>query len=97
LKRRDEIGTEEYQKEQGEKADILKWLLDNYNDGRKKSFFCLAVNLLELEDLKTIKRQVSLEDEVDGLPIKERAACVKRMLEDKARERQIELKLRKKK
>lgn len=97
LKRRDEIGTEEYQKEQREKADILKWLLDNYNDGRKKSFFCLAVNLLELEDLRTIKRQVSLEDEMDGLPIKERAACMKRMLEDKARERQIELKLRKKK
>lgn len=96
LKKRDEIGTGEYQREQKEKMDILEWLLLHYNDGRKKSFFCLAVNLLELQDLRAMKRKISLDDKISGLPIKEKAACVKKLLEDIARERQIVLKLRKK-
>lgn len=45
------IGVKAYQMEQSEKAAILNELLENYNDGRKKTLFCLAVNLLELDDL----------------------------------------------
>lgn len=75
---------------------MLEWLLQNYNDGRKKSFFCLAVNLLELQDLSMIKQQISQDEEVCGRPMKERAACVKNLLENRADERQIMLKLRKK-
>lgn len=96
LKKRDEVGTEEYQKEQKEKIDILKWLRQNYNDGRKKSFFCLAVNLLELQDLRTVKQKISLDEEINGLSVKEKAVCVKKLLEDMADERQVILKLRKK-
>ncbi len=33
---------------------ILDWLLKNCNDGRKKTFYCLAVNLLELEEIKKV-------------------------------------------
>lgn len=39
LKKRDEIGTQEYQAQQKEKMDLLEWLLENYNDGRKNRFF----------------------------------------------------------
>ncbi len=96
LKKRDEIGTEEYQKEQKEKIEMLEWLLQNYNDGRKKSFFCLAVNLLELEDLREVKHQIRQDAGMEKLSLKEKAACVKKLLEAKADERQIVLKLRKK-
>jgi len=40
------IGIETYQSELDEKIKILKYLLVNYNDGRRKSFFCIAINLL---------------------------------------------------
>ena len=48
------IGEEAYNKEQVEKRRILDRLLAEYNDGRKKTLFCLAVNLLPLEDLRTV-------------------------------------------
>jgi hypothetical protein len=34
-----------------EKTRILRHLLENHNDGRSKNFFCLAVNLIETDDL----------------------------------------------
>lgn len=97
LKKRDEIGTQEYQAQQKEKMDLLEWLLENYNDGRKKSFFCLAANLLELEDLRSVKQQLGSEAELDGMSVKEKAAYAKKLLEGRAAERQVVLKLRKKK
>ena len=41
------IGAAAYHKEQLEKIEILKELLSDYNDGRRKTLFTLAVNLLE--------------------------------------------------
>ena len=76
---------------------MLEWLLLNYNDGRKKTFFSLAVNLMELQDIKEVKQQIGKDKEIEDLTIKEKAARVKRLLEDKARERQVTLQLRKKK
>ena len=46
------IGFEQYNLEQQEKIQILYYLLNNYNDGRRKNFFCVAVNLLELSELQ---------------------------------------------
>ncbi|WP_305131294.1 DUF3795 domain-containing protein [uncultured Oscillibacter sp.] len=45
------FGIEAYNVEQVEKAKILDFLLSNYNDGRKKTLFCVAVNLLDLRVL----------------------------------------------
>lgn len=41
-----EIGIEAYLKEQREKVKILNRLLEDYDNGRKDVFFCLAVNML---------------------------------------------------
>lgn len=46
------IGVCAYNREQAEKVQILNQLLEHYNDGRRKTFFCLAVNLLELSELR---------------------------------------------
>lgn len=48
-----------YISEQNQKVELLKYLLENYNDGRRKSFYCLAVNLLDLEDLKRVMALVA--------------------------------------
>ena len=46
-----EMGVEAYNYGQRQMLEILELLLEGYNDGRRKSFFCLAVNLLNLKDL----------------------------------------------
>lgn len=45
------MGIEQYNLEQQEKIKIFSWLLYNYNDGRRKNFFCVAANLLELSEI----------------------------------------------
>lgn len=58
LERAQSIGIEQYNLEQQEKAQILSYLLSNYNDGRRKNFFCVAVNLLELYELREAINQI---------------------------------------
>ena len=52
------IGIEAYKKEeQLEKKKILDRLLEEYDNGQKDVFFCLAVNMLEVADLKDVLEQ----------------------------------------
>ena len=90
------IGTERYHSELKEKMQILRYLLDNFNDGRRKSFFCMAVNLIEIEDLKSAVKEI--EDEVSGkeLTVKEKAVISVEILKSAAARKNIVLKLRKK-
>lgn len=83
-----------YQAEQRKKQEILRFLLETCNDGRRKSFFALAVNLLELEELQAAMEQ--LAEEPENVPLKERAVQAAALLQAVASRREIELKLRKK-
>lgn len=84
------IGEEAYNAEQAEKLEILQKLLAEYNDGRRKTLFCTAVNLMELQDLKEVLAQT--EAEGAALPLKEKAALMVRLLQQKST---VDLKLRK--
>ena len=84
-----EIGEEAYNREQAEKRRIFDRLLAEYNDSRKKTLFCLAVNLLPLEDLRTV-----FEDSDLDLPLQDRAKQMEKRLKEKS---SLELKLRRKK
>jgi len=92
-------GLEKYQKELNEKINILQSLLENYNDGRRKSFYCNAVNLLDSSDLKEIMEKVHVEfssdEDARGLELKEKANRVVSLLKAKAAEKNIALDLRK--
>lgn len=90
------IGTERYHSELKEKMQILRYLMDNFNDGRRKSFFCMAVNLIEIEDLKSAVKEI--EEEVSGkeLTVKEKAVISVEILKSAAARKNIVLKLRKK-
>ncbi|MBN1499605.1 MAG: DUF3795 domain-containing protein [Spirochaetes bacterium] len=50
FKKAEKSGIEKYRKELDEKVLILERLISDYNDGRKKGFYCLAVNLLSRRD-----------------------------------------------
>lgn len=97
LKKQQEIGVEAYRAEQEEKICILVFLLENYNDGRKKNFFCVAVNLLELEDVRKVMEQIKSAEKFGELSLKEKAAYVTRQFQKAADKQGIVLKLRKKK
>lgn len=97
LKKAKQIGIENYNCEQKEKIEILHDLLSDYNDGRKKSFYCTAVNLLELEDLREVLQQIRQYQESFSVPKKEVISYAAALLQKKAEKRKVELKLRKKK
>lgn len=76
------------------KLQILEFLLQHYNDGRKKSYYCLAVNLLELEGLQAIRSDI--EDTISRMeiPPNEKIRLVIELIDKRAVEEHIVLKLR---
>lgn len=89
------IGIASYQSELTQKIEIVQYLLANYNDGRRKSFFCIAVNLLELPDVLSVVEQIRAETEWENLTLKEKAAFAANLFQTMAAKRNIVLKLRK--
>lgn len=86
-------GIEWYQAQLDEKVSFLEYLLNHYNDGRKKNFYCLAVNLLPLADLHEIREHIRTIDE--NKPQKEKITQIKSWFDEKAKRKNIDLKLRK--
>lgn len=82
---------EDFRAELAEKSRLLTELLEHHNDGRRKSFFCTAVNLLPAGDTAAVLEQLDV-----SLPLKERAAQAVRLLNGAAEARGISLKLNKK-
>lgn len=97
LERARRIGIEQYNQEQREKVQILSHLLSNYNDGRRKTLFCVAVNLLELPDLQEVMEKVRANADLPALPFKKQCAYVAALLQETATRENIELKLIRKK
>ena len=97
LEKAQRIGIEQYNLEQREKAQILNYLLSNYNDGRRKNFFCVAVNLFELSELREAINEIRANDEFTSWPIKAQCTYVADVFQKIADRRNIEFKLIKKK
>ena len=89
------IGMDAYNTEQTKKIELLSHLQEQYNDGRKKTLFCLAVNLLELNVLEAIISKADAKTQ--GLPIKEKSAFIAQLIQQCANEHGIELRLKKRK
>jgi hypothetical protein len=51
-------GIDSFLNEQQVRMNLLKILLENIDDGRSKSFFCLSANLLPIDELLQAIRQV---------------------------------------
>lgn len=90
-----ELGVELYSAEQQRKKVLLNHHLDTYNDGRKKTLFCVAVNLLELKDLENTISE--LDENTSNLTLRDKSAHATSLLQEAAKKSNIVLKLRKKK
>ncbi len=87
-------GVAEFVRVQNEKETLLQYLLDNYDEGRSKSFYCTSLQLLPLLELKkaisTAKAKlVSITD------IKEKTKLMRQAISVLADSLKIDLKLRK--
>lgn len=90
------IGPEAYDREQAEKVRLLELLLAQYNDGRRKTLYCLAVNLLEIEDIRAALAELETSPELARASVKEKAVHLAGRFQRLAEEKGILLKLRKK-
>ena len=87
-------GIEEFARLEMEKLDFLRNLLDNYNEGRSKGFYCLSCQLLPLDELKEAlaDAQTQIAGDTD---IKEKARIVRAAISKLADKLKVSLKLRK--
>lgn len=88
-----ELGLEAYLAQLEEKRSILRALLEEYNDGRRKTFFTTAVYLLPLEDLQDVMAALNRLPERTQQPVKERVLVAVGALQAAADRRGILLKL----
>lgn len=95
MEKAQKIGIGAYNEEQVRKAELLRQLLSDYNDGRRKSFYCLAANLLPLQDLENIIRQIADNPAYRDIPVKEKAEHIAALFQEAASREGVLLKLRK--
>ena len=67
-----------------------------YNDGRRKTFYFVAVNLLPLEDIEHVMKQIVENTSLDNSTIKEKAEYVVSLFQNVADQKGLTLKIRKK-
>jgi hypothetical protein len=96
FKKTKKTGIDAYKKELYEKVKILDYLIKTCNDGRKKGFYCIAVNLLDLSDLKSALEEFDEQLAKPNSTLKEKAALMTDRLNGIAKRKNIELILRSK-
>ena len=92
-------GIEQFRTQQKRRIEILEVMLENFNEGRSKSFYCIATALLPIEDLeqalKKSKEQI-INKGIDLEDLKVKSKILKVFLGQYADKREVELKLRRK-
>jgi hypothetical protein len=90
-------GLEEFAEQQRKRIGLLKTMLEEFDDGRSKSYYCLATALLPVtaleESLHRAQEQINKAKAKSG-DIKTRARILRDSLDDSAAKTGVELKLR---
>ena len=68
-------------------------MLKDFNEGRSKSYYCIAATVLEIEEIKEALTKAKKES--DGLDIKGKSKVLHTILDDIAQTKNYCLKLRK--
>jgi len=86
-------GVNEFEKIQKKREDLLKVMLQEFNEGRSKSYYCIAATVLEIEELEEILNKAKKDS--TGLEIKEKSKMLHSILDEIAKRKDYYLKLRK--
>ena len=87
-----QMGIDAYLTEQRGKREILNRLLSEYDDGTRDVFYCLAVNMLDLKDLRELLEMV--DRGTSDMAEREKAVFITEQIRAFASENDIPLKLR---
>ena len=87
-------GIEEFARLENEKQRFLRHLIDSYDEGRSKSFYCTSCQLIPLDKLREALADAETKLTKDA-ESKERAKLVRAAISNVADTLQIDLKLRK--
>ena len=86
-------GVEEFQSVQKIREELLKEMLKNFNEGRSKSYFCIAATVLEIEELEKAVNEATEQSTESS--IKEKSEILHSLLNEIAVRKNLLLKLRK--
>ncbi|MDD5065896.1 MAG: DUF3795 domain-containing protein [bacterium] len=92
-------GMKAFVEQQKKRMTVLKELLNRYNEGRSKSYYCIAAALLSISSLKEAlkkTRQRIKDKKINPNDIKVKSVILKDHLDDAAKKEGVDLKLRKK-
>ena len=87
LRKIEEVGLENWLKEQRERQTLVEELLQNYNEGRSMSFYCktctrMPINLIN-EAMKEAKKKI-VSEKLDNSDMKLKAKILKSTIKDMA-------------
>jgi len=88
-----ENGVEKFEEVQKEREQLLTQMLNEFNEGRSRSYYCIAATVLRIEELKEAIDKTSKES--TGLNIKARSKVMHSVLDAIANKNNYCLKLRK--
>jgi hypothetical protein len=85
-------GVDEFETQQKLREHLLQLMVREYNEGRSKSYYCIAAAVMETEELKKALQEA--QSNSGGLGMKEKSKVLHSLLDEIARQRNYYLKLR---
>ena len=92
-------GLDSFIEQHSKRIGLLERMLGGYNDGRSRSYFCIATALLDISDLEAALDRSAREIEATNVALddmKSRAKILRGYLNETAAQKGIELRLKKK-
>jgi hypothetical protein len=86
-------GIAEFEKTQIAREELLKEMLQEFNEGRSKSYYCIASTVLEIKELKDALRKAGQGSK--GIEIKEKSNLLHSIIDEITGRKNYYLKLRK--
>jgi hypothetical protein len=92
-----EQGLEKFLKQQKKRIKLLERMLQDFDDGRSRSFYCIAATLLPIVELESLLGETGRKLNVDKVEAGDtKTKILRELLNDFAAKGGVELKLRKK-
>lgn len=86
-------GVNEFEKLQKTREKLLKEMLQNFNEGRSKSYYCIVATVFEIDELQKLLDEGTKLSK--GLEVKEKSKVLHALLDSVAEKKGYKLKLRK--
>ncbi len=90
-----ESGISEFERVQKQRERLLKEMLTHFNEGRSRSYYCIAATVLDVEELREVLTRAQKESE--GFDVRGKSEVLHAILDDVAERKRYRLKLRKSK